>query len=109
MPYDMVERQMSASGEEVVPRRLVHAAGHRLATCGGNHWLSHRLAPSATLRRRQSVASSTAPQGSGHSEDQRKRGGVAALSVTRESRLGDVASASNRPDLDKAPAQAGQQ
>src|ERR1700752_2240267 len=32
---------------------------------------------------------------------------VAALSVTRGSRLGDVASASNLPDLDKARAQAG--
>jgi limonene 1,2-monooxygenase len=32
---------------------------------------------------------------------------VAALSVTRGSRLGDVASASNVPDLDKARAQAG--
>ena len=32
---------------------------------------------------------------------------VAALAVTRGSRLGDVASASNVPDLDKARAQAG--
>jgi limonene 1,2-monooxygenase len=32
---------------------------------------------------------------------------VAALSVTRGSRLGEVASASNLPDLDKARAQAG--
>ena len=32
---------------------------------------------------------------------------VAALSVTRGSRLGDVASASNVPDLDKARARAG--
>ena len=31
---------------------------------------------------------------------------VAALAVTRGSRLGDVASASNVPDLDKARAQA---
>jgi hypothetical protein len=32
---------------------------------------------------------------------------VAALAVTRGSRLGDVASASNVPDLEKARAQAG--
>lgn len=32
---------------------------------------------------------------------------VAALSVTRESRLGDVVSTSNIPDLHKARAQAG--
>ena len=32
---------------------------------------------------------------------------VAALAVSRESRLGDVVSASNVPDLDKARAQTG--
>ena len=41
-------------------------------------------------------------QGSDHGQGLRERGRGAALALTRGSRLGDVASASNAPDLDQA-------
>ena len=81
--------------------QLGHGGALRRA---GDQRLPRRSCASRATSSPPTAASSTAPRRRSWRRSSRTRPRVAALAVTKGSRLGDVASASNLPDLDKARA-----